>query len=686
MSPEGFWTGQNANITEVFLPIVTAFLVLLPVLLALFALGLSRRYRLWRLGRPGPPLDRVWLRLTLALAAVFGQRRVLRELYPGLMHFLIFWGSLLLILGKMTRVFSLAVEMTSPPRSIFLYASWTSEIGGAMVILGTGMAVYRRYIARPSRLDTKPDDTLILLWGFLLLLSGYWVKGYRIAASGAGIPSDWMAWAPISFPLSQLLLTFSDEAKSELLLWHRTLIHALPAFLFLAYFTLSRSRLQHIWLSVLNVFFRSLRTKGALPLIDFETAQTYGAGGIGDFQQKQLMDLDACTRCGRCQDNCPAHLSGKSLSPKKMIQNLKAHMMEWSFPLFGGWRSVPTPSNPAPRQLLGDIVSREELWDCTTCGACEESCPVFVEQVDKNIDMRRHQVLTGQKLLDSVQNTLRNMEIRGNPWRGTEFTRDGWTKGLQIKNLSPSCQAEWLYWVGCTGSLVERNIQVTIALARIMKAAGIDFGVLGAAEVCCGDPARRVGHELQFQLMAKQNIETLKSCGVKKIITHCPHCFESLKNEYLQLGGEFEVFHHTEMISRWLEENKLTPSKAIDRAVTYHDSCYLGRYNAIYDPPRKILKKIPGLKTAEMSSSREGSFCCGGGGGHAWMEENTGTRINQMRLEQATLTNAQVIGVACPFCLQMFEDAIKGMESPLQAKDVAELVAEAIHVNESKTD
>src|SRR3989339_370516 len=643
MSPEGFWTGQNANITEVFLPIVTAFLVLLPVLLALFALGLSRRYRLWRLGRPGPPLDRVWLRLTLALAAVFGQRRVLRELYPGLMHFLIFWGSLLLILGKMTRVFSLAVEMTSPPRSIFLYASWTSEIGGAMVILGTGMAVYRRYIARPSRLDTKPDDTLILLWGFLLLLSGYWVKGYRIAASDAVIPPDWMAWAPISFLFSQLLLTFPEEAKTELLLWHRPLIH-------------------------------------------FETAQTYGAGSIGDFQQKQLMDLDACTRCGRCQDNCPAHLSGKTLSPKKMIQNLKAHMMEWSAPLFGGWRSLPMPSNPAPRTLLGEIVSREELWDCTTCGACEESCPVFVEQVDKNIEMRRNQVLTGQKLLDSVQNTLRNMEIRGNPWRGTEFTRDGWTKGLQIKNLSPSCQAEWLYWVGCTGALVERNIQVTIALARVMKAAGIDFGVLGAAEVCCGDPARRVGHELQFQLMARQNIETLKSCGVKKIITHCPHCFESLKNEYSQLDGRFEVFHHTEMIGRWLEEKKLTPSKAIDRAVTYHDSCYLGRYNAIYDPPRKILKKIPGLKTAEMSSSREGSFCCGGGGGHAWMEENVGRRISQMRLEQATLTHAQVIGVACPFCLQMFEDAIRGMESPLRAKDVAELVAEAIHVNESKTD
>jgi Fe-S oxidoreductase/nitrate reductase gamma subunit len=682
MSSEGFWAGQNFNITEVFLPIVTAFLILLPVLLTLFALGLLRHYRLWRLGKPGPPLDQVWLRLKLVLAAVFGQRRTLREFYPGLMHFLIFWGSLLLIFGKITRVFSLAVELTSPPRSIFLYASFISEVGGAMVILGTGMAVYRRYIARPSRLDTKPDDTLILLWGFLLLLTGYWVKGYRIAASGAGIPSDWMAWAPISFPFSQLMLTFSEEAKTELLLWHRTVIHALPAFVFLAYFTLSRSRLQHIWLSALNVFCRSLRPKGVLPLIHFETAQTYGAGSIGDFQQKQLMDLDACTRCGRCQDNCPAHLSGKTLSPKKMIQNLKAHMMEWSAPLFGGWRSLPMPFNPAPRTLLGEIVSREELWDCTTCGACEESCPVFVEQVDKNIEMRRNQVLTGQKLLDSVQNTLRNMEIRGNPWRGTEFTRDDWTKGLEIKILSPNCQAEWLFWVGCTGALVERNIQVTIALAKAMKAAGIDFGILGAAEVCCGDPARRVGHELQFQLMAQQNIETLKSCGVKKIVTHCPHCFETLKNEYPQLNGNFEVFHHTELIRRWLSDKKITLPKAMDTVVTYHDSCYLGRYNGIYDPPRDILNNIQGVRIVEMNASREGSFCCGGGGGHAWMEENVGRRINQMRLEQAILTNAQVIGVACPFCLQMFEDAIKGMESTLRAKDVIELVAEAINVSE----
>ena len=679
MSPEIFWSGQEVYITGIFRPIVIAFLLLSPILAALFALGILRHYQLWRLGKSSLPFDQLWFRLKTALAAVFGQRRIVRELYPGLMHLLIFWGSLLLIIGKLVRLFSLTVQLTHPPQSVFLYASWISEIGGGMVILGIGMAVYRRYIARPSRLDTKPDDTLILLWGFLILLTGYLAKGYRIAVGGGS--SDWMMWAPISFPFSQFILPFPEEVKNELFLWHRTLIHALPAFFFLAYFFLSRSRLQHIWLSALNVFFRPLQPKGALTLINFETSQTFGAGSIEDFDRKQLMDLDACTRCGRCQDNCPAHLSGKILSPKNVIQNLKAHMMEWSVPLFGGWGSFPKPSNLSPRKLLGEVVSREELWDCTTCGACEEQCPVFVGQIDKNIEMRRNQVLTGQKLLDSVQGTLRNMEIRGNPWRGAEFTRDGWTKGLQIKILSPGSRTEWLYWVGCTGALVERNIQVTIALTKVMKAAGIDFGVLGAAEVCCGDPARRAGHELQFQLMVQQNIEILKSCGVKKIVTHCPHCFESLRNEYRQLGGEFEVFHHTELISRWLSDRKITPLQSIDKVVTYHDSCYLGRYNGIYDPPRDILKNIQGVRTVEMNASRERSFCCGGGGGHAWMEENVGRRINQMRLEQAILTHAQVIGVACPFCLQMFEDAIKGMGSSLRVKDVIELVVEAIDVS-----
>jgi Fe-S oxidoreductase len=678
VSPDIFWAGQEVYIQQVFLPIVIVFLMVLPILMALFGLGFLRHYRLWRLGKPGLPTEKPWVRLKTMLAVVFAHKRILGEFYPGLMHLLIFGGSLLLVAGKAVRLFSFAVELSIPPQRVFLYSSWLSEIGGMVLAVGLGLAAYRRYVAKPSRLDLKPDDGLILLWGFLVLLTGYGIKAYRISASEVGGPPDWAAWAPVSFLFSQLFWTFPDAAKNELLVWHRVLIHALPAFLFLGYFLLSRSRLQHIWLSALNVFFRPLGPKGALPLIPFETAQAFGVGKIEDFSQKQLLDLDACTRCGRCQDHCPAHLSGKVLSPKKVIQNLKAYLWEWHPPLFAGLKVPPQPPNPSSRIILGDVVSREELWDCTTCGACEEHCPVFIEQVGKNIGIRRNQVLTGQKLLDTVQGTLRNMEIRGHPWRGTEFTREGWTKGLEIKVLSQDSPAELLYWVGCTGALVERNIQVTKVLTKVLKTAGVDFGILGATEGCCGDPARRMGHELQFQLMAQQNIEILKTCGVKKIITQCPHCYESLKNEYPPLGGHFEVWHHTEFINRLLHEKKIVPSKPIDQVVTYHDPCYLGRYNGVYDPPRKILKSIPGIKAAEMDHSRGGSFCCGGGGGHAWMEEPVGRRINQMRLEQAAHTGAEVVGLACPFCLQMFEDAIRGMESSLKAKDIVELVAEVL--------
>jgi Fe-S oxidoreductase/nitrate reductase gamma subunit len=588
-----------------------------------------------------------------------------------------FWGSALLIIGKIIRLFSFPVGLSNPPQRIFLYASLSSEIGGILILIGGAMAVYRRYIVRPSRLDTKPDDTLILVWGFLLILTGYLAKAYRIANSEVGSPPDWTTWAPVSFPFSRFLWTFPTEVKNELLVWHRALIHAIPAFLFLAYVMVNRSRLQHVLLSPLNVFFRSLEPKGALPSVNFETAKTYGVNRIEDFTRKHLMDLDACTRCGRCQDNCPAYLSGKVLSPKNVIQNLKSHMMEYRPSIFSLWRSIPESKMTSAPPLLGKVVSREELWDCTTCGSCEAQCPVYVEQVDKNIELRRNQVLTGQKLVDTVQGTLRNMEIRGNPWRGTEFTRDGWTKGLEIKIFSQS-PAEWLYWVGCTGALVDRNIQVTLSLAKVLKTAGIDFAVLGMEEGCCGDPARRMGHELQFQIIAQQNIAIMKQYGVKKILTHCPHCLEVLKNEYPQLGGAFEVIHHTELVGRLLSERKISFAKGIDQVVTYHDPCYLGRYNGIYEAPRKILGAIPQVKTVEMERCREQSFCCGGGGGHAWMEELVGRRINQMRLEQATLTQAQVVGLACPFCLQMFEDAIRGGESPLQAKDVVELLAQAL--------
>jgi len=588
------------------------------------------------------------------------------------MHLFIFWGTVILILGKILRLFSYPVGLTNPPQNIFLYSSLASEIGAVLIIIGGSMAVYRRYIMKPSRLDTQQDDTLIFGWVALILLTGFMVKGYRIAVGGAGSPIGWGMWSPIGYLISPFFSTFLTTTQNEILIWHRTIIHAVSAVGFLGYISVYRSRMQHILLSPLNIYFRSLKPKGALTPIDFQTSNTYGADKIEDFTWKHLMDLDACTRCGRCQDNCPAYLTGKTLSPKKVILDLKNHLQE-TYP-------VPLVVKPisSPKDMIREVVTDEALWDCTTCGACQEACPVFIEHVDKMVEMRRNVVLTSQRLPDTVQGTLRNMEIRGHPWRGTEHVRDGWFKGKGIKQLSEAGHTEWLYWVGCSGALVDRNIEVTKALAHVLTAGGIDFAVLGLEEGCCGDPARRMGNELQFQMMAQKNIETLKKYDVKKIIIQCPHGFEVFKNEYPHFGGEYQVFHCSEIINLLLKKGQIKLSGAIENTVTYHDPCYLGRYNSIFDPPREILKSTPGLIVTEMKKSRQNSFCCGGGGGHVWMDEPVGEKINQIRLKQAIESSAEIVATACPFCLQMFDDAIRSLESSLKTMDIVELVAKAI--------
>jgi Fe-S oxidoreductase len=429
------------------------------------------------------------------------------------------------------------------------------------------------------------------------------------------------------------------------------------------------------------------------------------------------MDLDACTRCGRCQDNCPAYLSGKPLSPKKVIQDLKSALLE----------RRAKGSNDDIKSLLGEVITEDEIWACTTCRSCQEHCPVFVEHIDKIIELRRNLVMEQAQMPETVMGTLRNIETRGHPWRGTMHTRTDWIEDLKVKVLSESDDVEVVYWVGCTEALDDRAMKIAIAMAKIMNAAGVNFGILGDEESCCGEPARRMGNEYLFQLQAEQNIETLKNYNVKKIVTACPHCFNTLKNEYPQFGGDFEVIHHTQFIADLLKQGKLKPIYWLKKKVTYQDPCYLGRYNEIYQPPRKILTSIPLLKFTEMdrkkqagfryagsdwymretswqrmvaktkertkgmiasippikllegSRQKERAFCCGGGGGRSWMEE-TGTRISYMRTDDAIRTNCEIIATACPFCMLMFEDGVKAkeVEETIKVMDVAELIAEAI--------
>jgi Fe-S oxidoreductase/nitrate reductase gamma subunit len=672
-----FWTGQEVYIMKVFLPIILGFLVLFIGLLAVSALSFWwRHYRLWHLGKEENRSDQGATRLRTLLAVTFGHIRFWKELYPGTMHFLIFWGAILIFSGKIVRLFSYPVGLTNPPQNIFKTASFVSEIGGLLVIIGGCLAVYRRYIVKPSRLETKPTNTLIYSWGAALLITGYFVKGYRIAVIGGGAVPDWLSWAPVSYLISRFFLILSTAPLNELLVWHRVLIHALPAFLFFAYVFITRTPLQHFFLSPINVYFRNLKRKGVLvPIPNFEEAETFGVKEISELTWKQLLDLEGCTNCGRCQDVCPAHVSGKPLSPRRMTQNLKDHLRR------EGPKLLATPPDQRqPEAIMEKTVGEDELWACTTCMACEEACPVYVEQVIRNIDLRRYLVLVETKYSSEVRLTLKNLEKSNNPWGASRGTRAEWTKDLGIKTLSEAENPEFLFWVGCVGSFDARNQRVATSMVKILQASGIRFGILGNEEGCCGDPARRIGNEYLFQTMAEANIEIMKRYGVKKILTICPHCFHTFKNEYPQLGGEFQVIHHTQFLAELISSGKLKLTKPINKVITYHDSCYLGRANQIYEAPRKILHSIPGLKLIEMKRHHHRSFCCGAGGGRMWMEEHIGTRINQMRTDQAIEVKAELIGTACPYCLTMLFDGIKekGKAETMAAYDLSELVDQSM--------
>lgn len=668
-----FWARQEVYIKEIFLPIIIGFLVLCIGLLALFVLSFWRQhYRLWRLGKEEDRFGQVGTRLKTFLAVIFANSKIGEEVYPGTMHFFIFWGALLIFLGKIVRLFSFLFELTNPPQMIFLYTSFISEFGGVLVIMGGGMAVIRRYMVKPSRLDTKPERTLIFIWGFILLITGYFIKGYRMAAVGTDVPPDWFFWAPISYPISKFFLILQSKPLNELLIWHRTLLHAIPATILLAYVIISRSPLQHLFLSPINVFFRSLKPKSVLrPLPDIEAAETFGVREISEFTWKQLLDLEACTACGRCQDVCPAYLSEKPLSPKKMTQNLKHHL----------WREGPillsTPMEKRePKTIIGTIVSEDELWACTACMACEEVCPIHIEQIIRNIDLRRYLVLMETKFPSGLKLVVKNLMNSQNPWGMSHGLRAEWTKSLRASLLSKGADRGILFWVGCAGSFDDRNIEVAISLVSILKSIGVPFWILGTEEGCCGDPARRTGNEYLFQTLAEANIEVLHKYGVKQILTMCPHCFHTLKNEYPQFGGKFHVLHYTQFLAGLLSEGKLKLTKPMDKVVTYHDSCYLGRGNSIYEAPRKILNSIPGLNLVEMERHGNRSFCCGAGGGRMWMEENIGRRINQMRTAQVIETKAMWVGTACPYCLTMLRDGIKelGQGETMAAFDLCELV------------
>jgi Fe-S oxidoreductase/nitrate reductase gamma subunit len=650
------------NVSRIWL----MYVLLIPTVL-IFAYGLYRHYRLWRLGLPANRLNRTVERWRGLLVYAVGQARLLKNRYAALFHMAVFVGFGVLLAGTIVVMIHEDFGLPIMQGNFYLYfQSLTLDIFGFLSIVGILMAAYRRYVVKPSKLNNTWQDAVILGSLLLILLTGFMIEGLRILVT----QDAWAKWSPVGLITGSLFGAFFPTgalAPLHASLWWFHLILVFAVIAWLPY-----SKLVHIFTSTANIYFRSLEPKGAmLKPVDMGAA-TFGANSIEQFTWKDLLDLDACTECGRCQDACPAFATDKPLSPKALILDLRHHLHAQGSKLLARDKS----QDRSPSSLIGGVIKEETLWSCTTCMACMEECPVFIEQVPKIIDMRRHLVMEEGRLPGSMEQALRNLEARGHPYAGLSGSRLEWCYGLNLRVLSEGDQADTLYWVGCSTALNARNQKIARALARLLQRAGVDFAILGEKEYCSGDPARRMGNEYLFEMLARRNIDILKSHNVRRIYTTCPHCFNTLKNEYPRLGGTFEVVHHSQILAGLMREGRLKASNKTDAKVTYHDPCYLGRYNDIYDEPRKLITSVASSGIAEMDQHRERSFCCGAGGGLMWAEESNTKRINNERTQHALKTGAGIVSVACPFCMTMMEDGIKTFKADREVKvlDIAELL------------
>jgi len=652
--------------------------------------GFVRFLDVWRRGKPEDRFHPFWSRIGnfIKLGVVEGliHRKFLREFYPGISHLFIFWGCIILFLGAGIDFVGHYWFHSWVHGTPFLIHSLVNDIGGILVFIGAIIFIIRRYAQKPGafqeRLDRSADDLIAISLILAVVITGFFVEALRIAAVEPGTEAIWNVWSPFGLVLSKAFIGLSSGTNLVLhqALWFLHLILAVGA---VVYISLFYNKLTHIIVSPVNVFLRSWEPKGALQPINLEEAETFGVGKIEDFTWKQLLDLDACTRCGRCQEICPAYLSGQPLSPKKLIQSMKEHLLEESnYPLKVKVpkTSLLIPEADPPRSLIGEVIPEDTIWSCCTCFACQEACPVYVEHINKIIDMRRSLILEQAKVPELAEPILTSIEARGHVVIGTTHTRTDWEEGLEVKHLSEDSAVDLVFWVGCQASLEDRSMKIAQAFGKVLKAANVNFATLGTEETCCGDPARRMGNEYLFQMQATKNIELLKSYGVNKIVTTCPHCFNTIKNEYPQFGAEFEVIHHSQLITQLMKEGRLKLTSGLNQRITYHDPCYLGRHNDIYDPPREVLAAIANGDLVEMERNHWNSFCCGGGGGRFWVEEKQGKRISDVRIEDVIKTNAAIVATACPYCMQMLEDSIKSKdaEESLKDLDIAELVAEAI--------
>ena len=672
------------NVSQVW----AMYALLLPTALVA-GYGVYSRWSRWRRGRPAARFDRPRERVRLVLKHALAQRRTARERYAGLMHAFISYGFVVLTVA--TTVVALDADFglrVMRGRFYLYFQSFVVDLFGALVMVGVLLAAARRYLKRPRKLVHTDEAALILVFIFLLCLQGFLVEGWRIAATR----DSWGAWSPfgnlVARASSRWLSVEAMQGAHAFTWW----FHLVTSFAFIAW--LPYTKMAHVLTAPLNIYAANLAPLGAaLKNVDFEQAESFGVNSLAGFTWKDLLDLDACTECGRCTAVCPAHKVGKELSPRDIVLQLRDLMHGRPREVFGlasanGCGGVtPADGEPTtdvealkPLPIIGAVPATQPapLWQCTTCAACMEACPVFIEQMPKIVDMRRFLVMEEAEFPDSMQEAVTSLERRGHPFSGTQATRMDWAEGLNVRTGADVKEAEVLLWVGCGGALIERNQKVTRATAQLLEQAGVKFAVLGREEKCSGDPARRIGNEFLFEQLARENVANLNRHNVRKVVTACPHCFNTFRNEYPQYGGAFEVFHHSEYLARLVEEGKLKPLSDSGQKVTFHDPCYLGRQNGVYDAPRALVQIASRGNAVEMSRSRNQSFCCGGGGGMSFVDEPPDQRVNQERAREALETGAEVLAVGCPFCMTMLEDGVNARrgERDMKVLDVAELLWE----------
>ena len=653
----------------------TLFTLLLLTSLGLFAWLAWRRLVLLDLGRPENRFDRPLARLGGVLLDAIGQRRVIRRPF-GLNHLVIFWSFLVLTLANGEFLlqgvfpgFSLGLIVPPPLHHGLLLAF---DLVSLLTLLAVAVAAGRRLLVRPPQLDSahvsgRSREAFIILGAIGLLMVAYF--GLHAGEIALGETSG--AWQPVSSAVAGVLSSAANASFLKPFVLFCWWLHAAVLLAFLCY--LPASKHLHVLTAIPNCFFRSLEP-GALPgREEIAEGNSYGVAEVGDFSWKDLLDSFSCTECGRCQAACPAHATGKPLNPRQVIHAIKTNLLVNGALLMGRMKPAVPLVGPAGEATLDD----EALWACTTCGACMANCPVCIEQMPKIISLRRNLVQMKSRFPEELLNFFENVENRANPWGIAPSERTKWTAGLEARPFTAG-ETEYLFFVGCAGAFDSRAKQVTQAVARVLDAAGVSWGILGRDEKCCGDSLRRLGNEYVFEKLALENVEMLRERGVTRVITHCPHCYTVLKNDYRQYGLELEVVHHSELIRDLLTSGRLTLDHEVgDLGTTVlHDSCYLGRHNDIYAPPRQVIAAATGTPPVEMARNLQNGFCCGAGGGRMWQEEQSGTRINLERVTEALATKPDTICVSCPYCLTMFEDGLKDSGTTgVRVKDLAEVVA-----------